>query len=63
MKLSYVGPLMAPIKQGENAGKVRFLVNGRTLQEVPLETETAVAQTQSMWRKAWDSIVYMVFGG
>jgi len=63
VKLAYVGPLMAPIKQGENIGKVRFLVNGRTLQEVPLETGNSVAATQSMWQKAWDSIVYMVFGG
>ena len=63
VKLAYVGPLMAPIKQGENIGKVRFLVNGRVLQEVPVETSDAVTATDSMWRRAWDSIVYMVFGG
>lgn len=63
VKLAYVGPLMAPIKQGENIGKVRFLVNGRVLEEVPVETSDSVAATDSMWRKAWDSVVYMVFGG
>jgi D-alanyl-D-alanine carboxypeptidase (penicillin-binding protein 5/6) len=63
VKLSYVGPLFAPVKEGEPAGKVRFLVNGRTLQEVPVETAGSVAATQSMWQKAWDSVVYMVFGG
>jgi D-alanyl-D-alanine carboxypeptidase (penicillin-binding protein 5/6) len=63
VKLAYVGPLMAPIKQGENIGKVRFLVNGRVLQEVPVETENAVTATDSMWQRAWDSVVYMVFGG
>lgn len=63
VKLSYVGPLFAPVKEGEAAGKVRFLVNGRTLQEVPVETAGSVEATQSMWQKAWDSVVYMVFGG
>jgi len=63
VKLAYVGPLRAPIKQGENIGKVRFLVNGRVLQEVPVETGEAVVATDSMWQKAWDSVVYMVFGG
>jgi D-alanyl-D-alanine carboxypeptidase (penicillin-binding protein 5/6) len=63
VKLAYVGPLRAPIKQGENIGKVRFLVNGRVLQEVPVQTGSAVVATDSMWQKAWDSVVYMVFGG
>ncbi|MFO0993698.1 MAG: D-alanyl-D-alanine carboxypeptidase family protein [Hyphomicrobiales bacterium] len=63
VKLAYVGPLMAPIKRGENIGKVRFLVNGRVLEEVPVETSDSVAATDSMWQKAWDSVVYMVFGG
>jgi D-alanyl-D-alanine carboxypeptidase (penicillin-binding protein 5/6) len=63
VKLAYVGPLMAPIKQGENIGKVRFLVNGRVLQEVPVQTSDSVTATDSMWRRAWDSVVYMVFGG
>lgn len=63
VKLAYVGPLMAPIKQGENIGKVRFLVNGRILEEVPVETSDPIAATDSMWQRAWDSVVYMVFGG
>jgi len=63
VKLAYVGPLRAPIKQGETIGKVRFLVNGRVLQEVPVQTGGAVVATDSMWQKAWDSVVYMVLGG
>lgn len=63
VKLAYVGPLRAPIKQGVNIGKVRFLVNGRVLEEVPVQTGNAVVATDSMWQKAWDSVVYMVFGG
>jgi serine-type D-Ala-D-Ala carboxypeptidase (penicillin-binding protein 5/6) len=62
-KLTYVGPLMAPVKAGERAGKLRFLVNGRVLSEIPLETAQEVTATQSMWAKAWDSILFMVFGG
>lgn len=63
VKLAYVGPLRAPIKQGVNIGKVRFLVNGRVLEEVPVQTGNDVVATDSMWQKAWDSVVYMVFGG
>jgi len=62
VKLNYVGPLMAPVKAGEIVGKVRFLVAGRAVVEVPVETASSVEATDSMWSKAFDSVMIMAFG-
>ena len=61
--LHYDGPLMAPVKAGTKAGTIEFNRDGRTLAEFPLETSVEIAAVNSMWLKAWDSLVYMVFGG
>ncbi len=63
VKLSYTGPLMAPVKAGENIGTVRFMVDGAVLAEMPAETASDVAASESMWGKAIDSLMIMVFGG
>jgi len=62
VKLNYVGPLIAPVKAGEIVGKVRFLVAGRAVVEVPVETASSVEATDSMWSKAFDSVMIMAFG-
>jgi hypothetical protein len=54
---------MAPVKAGEKVGTVRFLVNGNAIAEVPVETAGAVAADPSMWSKALDSVMIMMFGG
>jgi D-alanyl-D-alanine carboxypeptidase (penicillin-binding protein 5/6) len=61
--LHYTGPLMAPVKAGEKAGIIQFNLEGRTVAEFPVETAKEVASVSSMWLKAWDSLVYMAFGG
>jgi serine-type D-Ala-D-Ala carboxypeptidase (penicillin-binding protein 5/6) len=61
--LHYTGPLMAPVKAGEKAGTIQFNLEGRTVAEFPVETAKEVASVSSMWLKAWDSLVYMAFGG
>jgi D-alanyl-D-alanine carboxypeptidase (penicillin-binding protein 5/6) len=61
--LLYRGPLMAPVKAGEPAGRVRFSVAGNTIAEFPLETAEPVAAVESMWDKALDSILILIFGG
>jgi D-alanyl-D-alanine carboxypeptidase (penicillin-binding protein 5/6) len=61
--LHYTGPLMAPVKAGEKAVTIQFNLEGRTVAEFPVETAREVAAISSMWLKAWDSLVYMVFGG
>lgn len=61
--LHYTGPLMAPIKAGTKAGSIEFNLDGRTLAEFPLETSGEIGAVNSMWLKAWDSMIYMIFGG
>jgi serine-type D-Ala-D-Ala carboxypeptidase (penicillin-binding protein 5/6) len=63
LKLSYTGPLMAPIKAGAEVGKARVVVAGRTVAEIPVVVANDVAAVDSMLEKAMDSISIMVFGG
>ena len=62
MKLAYEGPLMAPVKAGTRVGTVRFMVDGMTIADVPVETASGVAADESMWSRAVDSIYIMIFG-
>ncbi len=63
VKLSYAGPLIAPVKKGEQLGSVKFLVDGKAIAEVPVETAHAVEATDSMWSRALDSLMIMALGG
>jgi serine-type D-Ala-D-Ala carboxypeptidase (penicillin-binding protein 5/6) len=63
VKLNYTGPLMAPVKPGQQIGTVRFLIDGKAVAEAPVETASAVEAVDSMWSKSLDSIAIMVFGG
>lgn len=63
VKLSYQGPLMAPVKAGDAVGTVRVLVEGKTIADLPVIAATSVEKTESMWEKALDSAMIMVFGG
>jgi serine-type D-Ala-D-Ala carboxypeptidase (penicillin-binding protein 5/6) len=63
LKLSYVGPLMAPVKAGVEVGKARVIVRGKTVAEVPVLTAAEVPAVNSMVEKALDSLSMMVFGG
>jgi len=62
MKLAYQGPLMAPVDAGTHVGSVRFIVDGLTVADVPVETAAAVPLDESMWSRAIDSIYIMIFG-
>jgi serine-type D-Ala-D-Ala carboxypeptidase (penicillin-binding protein 5/6) len=63
MKLSYNGPLLAPVKAGTEVGSARVIVRGRTVAEIPVVTAGDVAAVDSMFEKALDSLSIMVFGG
>ena len=63
VKMTYSGPLMAPIKTGQTVGTVRILVDGKPVADAPLEVAEDVPAVDSMWRKAWDSVLIMAFGG
>ncbi len=63
MKLSYTGPLYAPVKAGTEVGQARVVVGGRTIAEIPVLTAGDVAAVESMFDKALDSLSMMIFGG
>jgi D-alanyl-D-alanine carboxypeptidase (penicillin-binding protein 5/6) len=63
VELSYAGPLMAPVKAGDQIGTVRFMMDGKTIAEVPVETANTVEAVDSMWSRAMDSLMIMVLGG
>ncbi len=62
VKMSYAGPLIAPVKAGQQIGTVRFLMDGKTMAEVPLETAKSIDAVDSIWSKALDSVLLMVLG-
>jgi D-alanyl-D-alanine carboxypeptidase (penicillin-binding protein 5/6) len=62
VKLAYDGPLIAPVEQGQKVGKLRFIVDGVVLDEVPVETSESIEADPSMWSRALDSLLIMVFG-
>ena len=63
VKLSYAGPLMAPVKAGDQIGTVRFMMDGKAIAEVPVETANAVDAVESIWSRAMDSLMIMALGG
>ena len=63
VKLNYTGPLYAPIKAGTAIGIVKIIVRGKAVAELPVVAANDVAAVSSMWSKALDSAMIMVFGG
>jgi D-alanyl-D-alanine carboxypeptidase (penicillin-binding protein 5/6) len=63
VKLSYSGPLIAPVKAGDQLGTVRFMMDGKAIAEVPVETASAVDAVESIWSRALDSLMIMALGG
>jgi serine-type D-Ala-D-Ala carboxypeptidase (penicillin-binding protein 5/6) len=62
VKLNYTGPLMAPVEKGAKVGTVRVLVDGKTVAETPVLASETIQPITSMWAKALDSVLIMVFG-
>jgi serine-type D-Ala-D-Ala carboxypeptidase (penicillin-binding protein 5/6) len=62
VKLSYTGPLLAPVKIGQEVGTVKILVDGKVVADAPLTAAADIPAVDSMWQKAWDSTLMMVFG-
>jgi len=63
LRVTYTGPLLAPLKQGTQVGSMRISVDGAVVAETPIAIANDVEATTSMWRKAADSALLMVFGG
>ena len=63
VKLSYAGPLIAPVKAGAPIGTVRFLIDGKAIADVQVETANDVAAVDSIWSRAMDSLLILALGG
>ena len=63
IRLTYKGPLIAPLKQGTPVGTMRITVDGALVAEQPVTIANDVDATNNMWRKAADSALMMIFGG
>lgn len=63
LKLSYQGPLYAPVEARKSVGEVRVYVKGKVIAAIPVVTAAHVPATEGMWEKAWDSALIMIFGG
>ena len=62
VKMSYEGPLMAPVTAGTKVGTMRVLVDGKIISDADLQAANDVAAVDSIWTKAWDSALLMLFG-
>ncbi|MGI9515309.1 MAG: D-alanyl-D-alanine carboxypeptidase family protein [Anderseniella sp.] len=63
VQLVYSGPLKAPIKAGTAIGVVRILSDGKLVYKAPVHTKNSVPATDSIWKKAIDSALFMALGG
>ena len=63
MSVVYNGPLRAPVRDGQDVGKVIFKLDGKTIATAPLIAGKSIDEADSMWSKSLDSLMFMVFGG
>ncbi len=63
IRIAYKGPLIAPLKQGTQVGTIRITVEGAVVAEQAVAIANDVEATTSMWRKAADSALLLIFGG
>lgn len=56
-------PLVAPVKADERIGELHVLVGERTVARYPLMTGEAVAEDESMWGRALDTLKAWGLGG
>lgn len=62
-EIVYKGPIRAPVRPGAQIGHLRFKVAGSELNQVPLYAVNSVDEDPSQWKRAWDSLKYLIFGG
>lgn len=62
IKMTYSGPLIAPVKVGQQIGTVKILVDGKSVGDAPLIAAAEISAVDSMWKKALDSALIMAFG-
>jgi serine-type D-Ala-D-Ala carboxypeptidase (penicillin-binding protein 5/6) len=63
VQLTYTSPLIAPVEAGIEIGRVKFMLDGKAIAETPVETAGAIAESDSMWSRALDSLMVLALGG
>ena len=61
-ELVYKGPVSAPVKEGDEIGKVRFVVEKNEIAEIPLFATESIEESGALDR-ALDTLTLMVLGG
>jgi serine-type D-Ala-D-Ala carboxypeptidase (penicillin-binding protein 5/6) len=59
----YTGPLVAPVRAGDQVGKVNILADGRLVTSAPVYARDSVNELDSIWNRALDSTLFMLLGG
>jgi len=63
MSVVFNGPLKAPVRGGQELGKVLFKLDGNIISSAPLIAGSDVGVEESMWSRAKDTLMFKVFGG
>jgi len=63
MSVIFNGPLRAPVRDGQEIGKVLFKLNKKTIFSAPLIAADNVDEDENMWNRALDTLMFKVFGG
>ena len=56
-------PLVAPVRAGQRVGTLEVRVGKKVVARYPLQTASDVAEDESMWGRAMDTVKAWVFGG
>ncbi len=62
-KMVYNGPVLAPVQPGAQLGRLKFTVAGTKVGEVPLFAINSVEENHDKWKRAWDSLKFLILGG
>jgi len=63
MTVLYNGPLKAPIRTGQEVGKIVFKLDDKTISSAPLVTGANIDTDESIWSRAIDTLMFTLFGG
>jgi serine-type D-Ala-D-Ala carboxypeptidase (penicillin-binding protein 5/6) len=63
ISLNYNAPLLAPVPLNKRVGTVRVTASGRLIAEEDVYTAAEIKPVTSIWQRAADSVLLMVFGG
>ena len=63
MSVVYKGPIKAPVARGKTIASLVVSIDKRVISREPLVAGKTIDEESSMWSKAFDSLMFMSFGG